>query len=104
MEIYSQTSATFKSTPSAWCAKKKIFSLWNTASTKESIPREACPLLVQSIDDQYIIVDGNKVHAQSLQQIILELESRLAVDRLVDEIPDVLDIGRSNGSILLLCS
>ncbi len=59
---------------------------------------------MQSIDDQYIIVDGNKVHAQSLQQIILELESRLAVDRLVDEIPDVLDIGRSNGSILLLCS
>ena len=76
-------------------AKNRLISLWRTAprTRKEAILRQACPLLVHSIDDQFIIVNGNnKVYPQSSQQgIILTLESRLTIDNLVNELPELLD-------------
>ena len=63
----------------AWksSGKDRLMAFWAIAprARKEVILRQACPLLVQSIDDQFSIINGNKVYPQSFkQEIILEIE------------------------------
>jgi hypothetical protein len=47
---------------------------------------------VQNIDDQFSIINGRKVYPKSFkQESILQLESRLTIDNLVNELPELLD-------------
>eukprot|EP01036_Dinobryon_divergens_P026664 gene26664-35340_t len=80
----------------AWksSGKDRLMAFWAIAprARKEAILRQACPLLVQSIDDQFSIINGNKVYPQSFkQEIILEIERKLTIENLVNELPDLLD-------------
>lgn len=80
----------------AWKSSEKdrLMRFWVAAprARREAILRQACPLLVQNIDDQFSIINGSKVYPQSFkQESILKLESRLTIDNLVNELPELLD-------------